>query len=254
MQETATASPTVKETLIGQRVRKPDAPDKATGKTRYINDMVLPQMLIGKVLFAGRPHARIVRIDTGAAQKLPGVHAVLTGKDVAELRFGFVRDNVALKDKVRCEHDEIAAVAAETEEIACRALELIEVEYEDLPGVFSPEAGAREDAPQIHDRFPGNKSLAFEFRHGDLAAAEAASELIVDNVFRPHHVTHCCMGTSCAIADFDHNGKLTIWTQTQYPYNYKMDLAPALGIHPGDIRVIQPPVGGAFGSKLDVYP
>lgn len=250
----ATPSPVTKTTLIGQRVKKPDAPEKATGKTRYINDMVLPQMLIGKVLFAGRPHAKIVRIDTTAAQQLPGVYAVLTGKDAAGLKFGFVRDNVALKDHVRCEHDEVAAVAAETEAIANRALELIEVEYEDLPGVFTPEAGARADAPQIHENFPGNKSLHFEFRHGDLAAAVEASDVVVDNVFRPHHVTHCCMGTSCAIADFDHNGKLTIWTQTQYPYNYKMDLAPALGIGPGDIRVIQPPVGGAFGSKLDVYP
>ena len=254
MDKNASPPPIAKTTLIGQRIKKPDAADKASGKTRYINDMVLPQMLIGKVLFAGRPHARIARIDTAAAQALPGVHAVLTGKDVAGLKFGFVRDNVALKDKVRCEHDEIAAVAAETEEIAARALELIQVEYEDLPGVFTPEAGAREGAPQIHDNFPGNKSLSFEFKHGDLAAAEAASDVIVDSVFRPHHVTHCCMGTSCAIADFDHNGKLTIWTQTQYPYNYKMDLAPALGISPGDIRVIQPPVGGAFGSKLDVYP
>jgi len=254
MKMSANPSPIMKKSLIGQRVRKPDAPDKATGKTRYINDMVLPQMLIGKVLFAGRPHARIVRIDTTAAQALPGVHAVLTGKDAAGLKFGFVRDNVALKDKVRCEHDEIAAVAAETDEIATRALGLIEVEYEDLPGVFTPEAGAREGAPLVHDDFAGNRSLHFEFKDGDLAAAEAASDLIVDNVFRPHHVTHCCMGTSCAIADFDHNGKLTIWTQTQYPYNYKMDLAPALGIDPGDIRVIQPPVGGAFGSKLDVYP
>lgn len=254
MQKNANAAPIIKKTLIGQRIKKPDAPDKASGKTRYINDMVLPQMLIGKVLLAGRPHARIVRIDTSAAQKLPGVHAVLTGKDAAGLKFGFVRDNVALKDKVRCEHDEIAAVAAETEEIARRALELIELEYEDLPGVFSPEAGALVGAPQIHENFPGNKSLHFEFKHGDLAAAEAASDFVVDNVFRSHHVTHCCMGTSCAIADFDHNGKLTIWTQTQYPYNYKMDLAPALGLNPGDIRVIQPPIGGAFGSKLDVYP
>lgn len=254
MDQKVTPAQAVEQTLIGGRIKKPDAPDKATGKTRYINDMVLPQMLIGKVLFAGRPHARIQRMNTEAAEKLPGVHAVLTGKDAAGLKFGFVRDNVALKDKVRCEHDEIAAVAAETEEIARRALELIEVEFEDLPAVFTPEAGAREDAPQLHDNFPGNRSLHFEFKDGDVAAAEAASDFIVDNVFRSHHVTHCCMGTSCAIADFDHNGKLTIWTQTQYPYNYKMDLAPALGIHPGDIRVIQPPVGGAFGSKLDVYP
>ena len=200
MEKNVTAAPIAKTTLIGQRVKKPDAPDKATGKTRYINDMVLPQMLIGKVLFAGRPHARIVRIDTAAAEKLPGVYAVLTGKDAAGLKFGFVRDNVALKDKVRCEHDEIAAVAAETEEIALRALKLIEVEYADLPGVFTPESGAAEDAPRIHENFPGNKSLHFEFKHGDLAAAEAGTDLVVDNVFRPHHVTHCCMGTSCAIA------------------------------------------------------
>lgn len=244
----------VKTSLIGQRVKKPDAPDKATGKTRYINDMVLPQMLIGKILHAGRPHAEIVSIDVTAAEKSPGVHAVLTGKDVAGLKFGFVRDNAALKVKVCCEHDEVAAVAAETEEQAEQALRLIKVEYRDLPGIFCPEDGRKQDAPQIHDNFPQNKSLHFEFKHGDLAAAEAASDLIVDDVFKVHHVTHCCMGTSCAIADFDNNGKLTIWTQTQYPYNYKMDLAPALGMHPGDIRVIQPPVGGAFGSKLDVYP
>ena len=254
MEQKVIGSTIEKTTLIGQRVKKPDAPDKATGKTRYINDMVLPQMLIGKVLFGGRPHAKILSIDTSAAEALPGVHAVLTGKDASGLKFGFVRDNVALKDKVRCEHDEIAAVAAETEEIALKALDLIKVEFEDLPGVFSPEAGREPDAPQIHDNFPGNKSLYFEFKHGDLEAAEAASDFVVDNVFRPHHVTHCCMGTSCAIADFDTNGKLTIWTQTQYPYNYKLDLAPALGIQPGDIRVIQPPIGGAFGAKLDVYP
>ena len=254
MDQQSTDTHVEKTSLIGRRIKKPDAPDKATGKTRYVNDLVLPQMLIGKILHAGRPHAEIVRIDVSAAEKLPGVHGVLTGKDVSGLKFGFVRDNVALKTRVRCEHDEVAAVAAETEEIAVEALRLIEIEYADLPGVFSPEDGREQDAPQIHDNFPENKSLHFEFEHGTLAAAEAASDLIVDNVFRVHHVTHCCMGTSCAIADFDSNGKLTIWSQTQYPYNYKMDLAPALGIHPGDIRVIQPPVGGAFGSKLDVYP
>jgi len=254
MEQKVTAASIEKKSLIGQRVKKPDAPDKATGKTRYINDMVLPQMLIGKVLFAGRPHAKIVSMDISAAERLPGVYAVLTGKDAAGLKFGFVRDNVPLKEKVLCEHDEVAAVAAETEEIALNALSLIKVEYEDLPGVFSPEVGREASAPQLRDNFPDNKSLRFEFKHGDLAAAAAASDFIADDVFRPHHVTHCCMGTSCAIADFDNNGKLTIWTQTQYPYNYKMDLAPALGITPGDIRVMQPPVGGAFGSKLDVYP
>ena len=243
-----------KTSLIGARVKKPDAPAKAIGKTRYINDMVLPQMLYGKILHAGRPHAEIVDIDISAAESLPGVHTVITAKDVPDLRLGFVKDNAPLKDKVRCERDEVAAVAAETMDIAEAALKLIKVTYKDLPGVFSPEDGLKEGAPVIQDRSPDNKSLKFDFKHGDLEAAEAESDIILDDVFNVHYVTHCCMGTSCAIADFDHNGKLTIYSQTQYPYNYKMDLAPALGIDPGDIRVIQPPTGGSFGAKLDVYP
>jgi len=247
--------PIEKSSLIGARVTKPDAPDKAVGRTRYINDMDLPLMLIGKILHAGRAHARIKSIDVSAAEALPGVHAVITGKDVPELRFGFTRDNQPLKsDKVRCERDEVAAVAAETEEIAAAALKLIRVEYEDLPGVFTPEDGMKDGAPVIHDEHPDNLSLSFKFKHGDLAQAEAQSDIILDDTFTVHYVTHCCMGTSCAIADYDATGKLTIYSQTQYPYNYKMDLAPALGIHPGNIRVIQPPIGGAFGSKLDVYP
>ncbi|MBL4767403.1 MAG: xanthine dehydrogenase family protein molybdopterin-binding subunit [Rhodobacteraceae bacterium] len=254
MSEKGTFQQIEKTSLIGKRIKKPDAPAKAIGKTRYINDMVLPQMLYGKILHAGRPHAEIVSIDVTAAEKLAGVHLVITAKDIPDLKLGFVKDNAPLKDKVRCERDEVAAVAAESEAIAAEALGLIKVEYRDLPAVFSAEDGLKEGAPVIQDRFPDNKSLRFDFTHGDMAAAEAKSDIILDDTFKVHYVTHCCMGTSCAIADFDHNGRLTIYSQTQYPYNYKMDLAPALGIDPGDIRVIQPPTGGSFGAKLDVYP
>ncbi|MEE8307147.1 MAG: xanthine dehydrogenase family protein molybdopterin-binding subunit, partial [Gammaproteobacteria bacterium] len=244
-----------KKTVIGSRIPKPDAPDKATGRTRYINDMVLPRMLFGKILHTDRVHAKIKSIDTSAARALPGVHVVLTGDDIPELRFGPTRDNVPLKaGKVRCIRDEVAAVAAESEEIAAEAIALINVDYEDLPPVFSADEAMLEGAPVVHEDHPDNRSLHYEFSHGDIAAAEADSDIVVDHEFELPYVTHCCMGTSCAIADYDTTGKLTIYTQTQYPYNYKMDLAPALGIHPGDIRVIQPPVGGAFGSKLDVYP
>jgi xanthine dehydrogenase molybdenum-binding subunit len=226
-----------KESIIGKGVPKPDAPDKAIGRTRYINDMVLPRMLFGRILHTDRVHARIKSIDA------------------PELKFGFRRDNVPLKrDKVRCTRDEIAAVAADTEEIAAHALDLIKVEYEDLQPVFSPREALDDDAPLVHDEHPGNRGLLYELSAGDIAAAESESDVVLDTEFDLPYVTHCCMGTSCVIADFDANGKLTIYSQTQYPYNYKMDLAPALGIHAGDIRVIQPPVGGAFGSKLDVYP
>ncbi len=247
--------PIKKTSIIGQRVPKPDGPDKATGRTIYINDMVLPMMLYGKILHAGRPHARIKSIDVSRAEALPGVHVVLTADDIPELRFGVNHDNVPLKGgKVRCVRDEVAAVAAESEEICDQALALIEVYYEDLPGLFDPAEALLEGAPAVHDEKPDNKSLAYQFDHGDLDAAEAESDVILDHVFNVHYVAHCCMGTGCVLADFNPSGKLTIYSQTQYPYNFKMDLAPALGIHPGDIRVIQPPVGGAFGSKLDVYP
>ncbi|MDP6341905.1 MAG: xanthine dehydrogenase family protein molybdopterin-binding subunit [Alphaproteobacteria bacterium] len=244
-----------KTTLIGTRVPKPDALDKAVGRTRYINDMRLPLMLIGKILHADRPHARIKRIDKTAAEALPGVHAVLTGRDLPPLRFGIGKDNTPLKaDKVSCIRDEVAAVAAESEAVADAALALIEVEYEDLPAVFSVHDALADGAPVVDEAHPDNIGLKYKFEHGDIAAGEGDSDTVLETTFQLPYVTHCCMGTSCAIADFGADGKLTIYSQTQYPYNFKMDLAPALGIHPGDIRVIQPPVGGAFGSKLDVYP
>jgi len=247
--------PIEKKSVIGGRVPKPDAPDKAIGRTQYINDIELPRMLVGKILHTDRPHARIRGIDTAAAKALPGVHAVLTGDDVPVLTFGMNKDNVPLKrDKVRCIRDEVAAVAAETEAICDEALRLIAVEYEDLPGIFDPAEAMRPGAPAVHDERPDNLSLAYKFDHGDIGAAEAESDVVLDDVFNVHYVTHCCMGPGCVIADFDTEGRLTIYSQTQYPYNFKMDIAPALGMHPGDIRVIQPPVGGAFGSKLDVYP
>jgi xanthine dehydrogenase molybdenum-binding subunit len=244
-----------KKTIIGTRVTKPDAPDKASGRTVYINDMVLPRMLFGKILHSDRVHAKILSIDTSAAKALAGVHAVLTGYDVPELRFGPTRDNRTLKaGKVRCIRDEVAAVAAESEAIAAAAIALIKVEYEDLPAVFSPTKALQAGAPVVHDEHPDNRSLSYRFSHGDVAAAEANSDIVLEHHFELPYVTHCCMGPGCVIADYDTAGKLTIYSQTQYPYNFKMDLAPAVGIHPGDIRVIQPPVGGAFGSKLDVYP
>ena len=128
-----------KKITVGTRVTKPDAPDKATGKTIYINDMVLPRMLYGKILHTDRVHAKIVSIDTSAAKALPGVHVVLTGEDIPLLRFGTTRDNVPLKaGKVRCIRDEVAAVAAESEEIAAAWAE-VEAAWEDLGEVLDTD-------------------------------------------------------------------------------------------------------------------
>ena len=161
-----------KKITVGTRVTKPDAPDKATGKTIYINDMELPRMLYGKILHTDRVHAKIISIDKSAAEALPGVHVVLTGEDIPVLKFGTTRDNVPLKaGKVRCTRDEVAAVAAESEEIAAKAIELIKVEYEDLPPVFSPSEALKEGAPVVQEDHPDNSSLSYRFSHGDVAAA-----------------------------------------------------------------------------------
>mgnify|MGYP001257283690 FL=1 len=243
------------ETLIGKSIPKPDAPDKVVGKTTYINDMVLPRMLVAKIKRTDRVHAKILSVDISEAEKVPGIVAIATAENSPKGLIGVLKDNPPLKgDKVRCIRDEIAGVAGETEEAVDEALKLIKVEYEDLPPVFDPEEALKDDAPQLHDDKPGNLSLTFDFDHGDIKQAEKDSDIVMEEKYELHYVTHTCMGPGCVIADFDTHGKLTIYTQTQYPYNYKMDLAPALDIPAGDIRVIQPPVGGAFGSKLDVYP
>ena len=243
------------ETLIGKSIPKPDAPDKVVGKTTYINDMVLPCMLVAKIKRTDRVHAKILSVDISEAEKVPGIVAIATAENSPKGLIGVLKDNPPLKgDKVRCIRDEIAGVAGETEEAVDEALKLIKVEYEDLPPVFDPEEALKDDAPQLHDDKPGNLSLTFDFDHGDIKQAEKDSDIVMEEKYELHYVTHTCMGPGCVIADFDTHSKLTIYTQTQYPYNYKMDLAPALDIPAGDIRVIQPPVGGAFGSKLDVYP
>ncbi|MHC4786430.1 MAG: xanthine dehydrogenase family protein molybdopterin-binding subunit, partial [Planctomycetota bacterium] len=244
-----------KETLIGKRIPKLDAPKKVTGEAMYLHDLELPGMLAARILRSDRVHARIVSIDTTAARALPGVKAVLTAADTPGVPLGHGRDNPPLKgDKVRCIRDEIAAVAAESDAIAAEALKLITVEYEDLPAVFSPAEALAEGAPVIHDTHPNNIPFTWDYEQGDIARGEAESDIIVEDTFRLHFVAHCCMGVSGAIAQFDSEGNLTVYSQTQVPFLYKKDIAPVIDVPPEKIRVIQPVIGGAFGSKLDIYP
>ncbi len=243
------------ETLIGKPITKRDAPDKTSGRATYLQDLVIPRMLIGKVLRADRSHARILDIDTSAARALSGVHAVITAADTPGVPLGFAKDNPPLKgDKVRCIRDEIAAVAADSEEIADEALSLIKVNYEDLPSVFSTEAALTEGAPTIHEARPGNVVDVINYGHGDIEQGERDSEIIIEDRFEMQFVTHCCMGASAVMAAFDARGNLTIHSQTQVPFLYRREIAPVVAVDPGRIRIIQPTIGGAFGSRLDIYP
>lgn len=250
-----TEKKTGKKTLIGQRVPKLDAPEKATGLTRYLDDIKLPRMLYGKILFADRPHARILNIDTSAAKAMAGVRAVLTADDIDLVPFGFGSDNTALKKgKVTCIRDEVAAVAADTPEIAAEAVKRIRVVYEDLPIVASLEQARAEGAPVIHEQAPDNVPFRFDYAHGDVEQGRRESEVVVEETYDLQRVAHCCMGTSGIIAAFDAQGRLTLHSLTQVPFLYKHDLSRIVKIPPERIRIIQPPIGGAFGSKLDVHP
>jgi len=242
--------------IIGKTVPKRDGAEKVTGRTRYLHDLVLPRLAHGKILRARYPHARIVRIDTSRARALPGVLAVLTGDDVEPQPFGFAKDQVALKRrKVRCIRDEVAAVAAETPEIAEGALALIDVEYEELAAVFDPRAALEPGAPLVHEELGTNAHhLQYQFTRGDVDRAFAEAAAVVEDTYTLNFVTPACLGTMVAIADWDPADRLTMWTTTQVPFLYQRDLAAALGITGDRVRVLQPPIGGNFGRGLDLYP
>ena len=242
--------------VIGRDVPKRDGADKVTGRTRYLHDLELPRLAHGKILRARHPHARIVRLDTARAAALPGVLAVLTGADVEQHPFGFARDQLALKTGVvRCVRDEVAAVAAESAALAEEALALIEVEYAERPAVFDPLEAVRPGAPLVHEtRATNHTDLRYQFSHGDVDRAFAEAAAVVEGEYRLNFVTPACLGTMVAIADWDLEGRLTMWSTTQVPFLYQRDLAQALGIGGDRIRVLQPPVGGNFGRGLDLYP
>ena len=247
--------------VIGKATPKRDGAEKVTGRTQFLHDLTLSRMTHGAILRTRFPHARIRRIDTERARALSGVVAVITADMVEQHPFGFAKDHLALKGgnagggKVRCIRDEIAAVAAETEEIAYRALELIEVEYDELPTVLDPEAALRPGAPLVHEELGSNLvNLRYQFTHGDVDAAFAGAAAVVEGTYRLNYVTTACMGTMAAIASWSQDGGLTMWSTTQVPFLYQRDLAEALGVTGDRVRVLQPPVGGNFGRGLDLYP
>ena len=242
--------------VIGRGTPKKDGADKVTGRTRFLHDLDAPRLAHGKILRARFPHARIARIDASRARRLPGVLAVITGDDVTQHRFGFAADQLALKrGKVRCIRDEVAAVAAETAAVAEEALALIDVAYEELSAVFDPDAALAPGAPLVHDTLPTNATpLRYQFTHGDVDGAFASAAAVVEGEYRLNYVTPACLGTMVAIAEWDAEGRLTMWSTTQVPFLYQRDLAAALGIGGDRVRVLQPPVGGNFGRGLDLYP
>ncbi len=248
------------ELFVGKSFPRADA-EKVTGKAAYINDIKVPRMLYGKILYSTRPHARIKNIDTSAAEKLHGVRAVLTGRNTPNVRVGFLGDQEPLKkDKVRQFRDEVAAVAAIDEDIAEEAISLIKVEYEDLPPVFDPIEAMKDDAPLVHEFDARGKPrrnnilpLPWKLIAGDVNKGREQSAHIVKDTFRTTWVHQVCMGASGCIAQFDVNNNLVFTSVTNVPFGGKDRLDMFLrniGLK-SSTRILTPFVGGSFGSKLD---
>ncbi|MBI3128522.1 MAG: xanthine dehydrogenase family protein molybdopterin-binding subunit [Candidatus Tectomicrobia bacterium] len=239
---------------VGKSVPRVDAPEKVTGRAMYTLDLLLPKMLHGKLLGSPFPHARVKNIDTGRAEKLPGVKLVLTAKDIPDYVVWGVMPSCydqrpLAVDKVRFVGDTVAAVVAASEDIAQEAIELIEVDYEDLPTVFDPREAMREGAPVIHAEKPNNIAFTKHMEFGP-----------VDEMFRiAHHVSvlstessrqaHCAFETHVSIAEWSPSGNLTVYNSSQCPSLSSQYFAKCLHIPEANVRVVTNYVGGGFGGK-----
>ena len=245
--------------MIGKDVPRNDARAKATGTAAYTDDLKLPGMLHGRILRSPLAHARIAHIDTGRAEALTGVRCVITGRDIPQVKYGNWRlfpdtqDEYALAvDKVRFIGDEVAAVAAVDKDTAQEALDLIEVEYEELPGLFDVESAMAEGAAAIHDHCRNNTSVNRKIAYGDVEQGFAESDYVREDTFRVHAVSHAYLEPCSAMAQVDLDGRITLWTSTQVPYIVQCLLASTLEMRENDVRVIKPFIGGGFGGKMEL--
>ncbi len=232
---------------------------KVTGQGPYTDDLKLPGMLVGKILRSPHPHARIRGIETGRAMALPGVHAVVTGKETA-VRFGVLpisKDETAMAvEKVRYIGDCVAGVAAESEEIALEAMDLIEVDYQVLPPIFTIDEALRKSDDPIHPHGKRgtniHKEVSQEF--GDVPGALEEAAHVAGDRFQFIGVTHAFTEPHAVISHYTADGRLTIWSATQVPHYLHRALADVMDMAMHRIRVIRPMVGGAFGGKSDPFP
>jgi CO/xanthine dehydrogenase Mo-binding subunit/aerobic-type carbon monoxide dehydrogenase small subunit (CoxS/CutS family) len=256
----AGAAPAVPErpdahAVVGRSLRRVDADEKVTGKAAYAYDMALPGMVYGEILRSPMAHARITRLDTGAARELPGVLAVLTQADMPPARFGaFTQDETALADGVvRYVGEGVAAVIATDEDTARAALDLIEVEYDPLPAVVDPEAAMAEGAPQLHEGAERNIVAHNRVIGGEIEKGFAEADVVYEDRFATSRQCHVCLEPHAVVADWDASGKVTAWMSSQSTFFDRFGLMGIFGLPANKIRVICPYLGGGFGSKSEPH-
>jgi 4-hydroxybenzoyl-CoA reductase subunit alpha len=243
--------------VVGRSVRKIDGLSKCAGVTKYADDLFLPRMLFCKIHRSPVPHARIRRVDVSRAARVPGVLAVLTGADLP-VPFGILpvsQDEHALcLDRVRFVGDPVAAVAAVDEDAAFEAMNAVEVEYEPLGAVFTPEEALARPEPRIHDYGDlGNVHKRVSMEFGDVERGFARADEVVEGTYFFQGNTHLALEQHAAVGWVDPDGKLVVWSSTQTPHYVHRALAKVLGMPPARIRVIATPNGGGFGGKSDPF-
>lgn len=233
--------------VVGKAFPRLEGHEKVTGGAKYTFDVNLPNMLWMKILRSPHPHARIRAVDTSRAEAVPGVVLVLTDRNVPDIPWHHEHSRL-FDSTMRYVGDEVAAVVAETEAIARDALELIDVEYEELPFVLDPETARRPDSPSLFEGgnvWEGKPSI---LSRGDVEKGFAESDVIVEASFRSQNLMHSCMEPHCSVAEWK-DGKLTVWESTQSVHVTRRHLARTLGLKESDVRVIMAHIGGGFGSK-----
>ena len=244
--------------IVGKRIPHRDSVEKVTGSAVFTSDIKLSGMLYGKILRSTVPHAKIRKIDISKATRLKGVKAIITSQDTPLIKYSISptwADQMILDDqKIRCIGDEIAAVAAVTEEIAEAALELIQVQLEELPGVYDPLEAMKEGAPLVHDAVAQNISKKMTMECGSVEEGFAEADLILEDTFKTQAQSHCSLETHCCIATCSPTDDVKLWVSAQAPHPLRQRIAGALNIDAAKIHVSTPFVGGGFGSKIDLEP
>ncbi|MBI1800487.1 MAG: xanthine dehydrogenase family protein molybdopterin-binding subunit, partial [Chloroflexi bacterium] len=231
-----------------------DAPDKVTGATRYPGDIALPGQLWMKTLYAHRAHARIKRLDVARAEQADGVVKVFTARDVPVNEFGLITFDapVLAGDVVRWIGEKVALVVAETEQQARQALDLIEVEYEDLPALTDPREAMKVGAPVIHPHYANNVLKHVPIRKGDVERGFAESDVIVEGAYYTPMQEHAYLQPEAGLAYLDEEGRVTVQVAGQWTHEDQHQIAHALGLPDERVRVIYPAIGGAFGGREDM--
>ncbi|GAB6908725.1 xanthine dehydrogenase molybdenum-binding subunit XdhA [Desulfosarcina cetonica] len=244
--------------VINSRARRVDTPAKATGRAVYVDDISRPNMLYGALLQSPIAHAKIISIDTSAAEKLPGVKCVVTSKEAGLVKYGVsparYDETVFCHDKVRYVGDEIAAVAAIDRETAEKAVELIKVEFEPLPVLLTIEDAMAEDAPLLHEKYPRNITGEVHQEFGDVAAAFKECDLIKTTTVKNKRQDGGFIEPQGCIAEVDLAGNLTLTSSTQSPHYIQRTVAMVLGLDIGKVRVVKAYVGAGFGPKAGTNP